>query len=100
MERNTTVDLDLVKKRLQGASLVKLMEATGTNKYRISKQTGVSYKTLFNWQRERILPSDRLALLVGTFLGLLPPNAADILELKRQITDASDRLARFEGAVK
>jgi transcriptional regulator with XRE-family HTH domain len=91
-------ELSTIKKRLRGKALRKLMEEKGTNKFQVSKATGVSYRTLCNWEHLGMIPSTRLALLVGAHLGLFSPREVEINSIRKAIEEAQDRLHRLQGS--
>lgn len=91
---NESQDIRLIKNKLSGNNFRFLMRAKGTNKYRIAKGTGISYRTLCKWQAGS-KPSDDSAMLVGQFLGLIKPNIQEIEKIKKQQKELSERIERL-----
>jgi lambda repressor-like predicted transcriptional regulator len=90
--------LELLKAQLTGADLRRVLAEKGISKYRLSKSTGISYQTLCTWQRAAGRPSNRSALIVGVYLGLIKPTEADLLELRQQIAELQQQLDRISAA--
>lgn len=86
--------LNRIKKWLSGASFTQLMETKKTNKYRIAKNTGISYQTLLNWEACRCRPTDKSALAVAGYLGLISSNDMKT-ELQQQAKDIKAKLGRL-----
>jgi len=84
-----------VKKQLTGPAFTRLMQAKHTNKYRIAKNTGIAYQTLYNWESGRFRPSDENAELIGKFLGLIP-DSDEITRLERQAAEIQATLERLK----
>lgn len=95
--KNRNNDLALLKARLYGPNLKKTLASKKTNKYRLSKATGINYRTLCSWQRGDATPSDGLALLAGKWLGLIDIKAREIIDLQAEIARYKERLDRLVG---
>ena len=93
-QENTSVDIRLLKQYLSGRRFRLLMEQKKTNKYRIAKGTGISYRTLCKWQAGSI-PSDESAILIGKFLGLVRPGTEEIEEIKKQQKELAEKIERL-----
>lgn len=93
-----TADLKLLKSRLIGSNFKNLLISKRLKKYRIAKDCGITYRTLLNWQKGIVIPSDENAIIVGRYLGLIKPDKAERLRLKREIDELNERLQRLEGA--
>lgn len=91
----STADLKLLKRRLMGSNLKNLLASKGLSKYRTAKDCGLTYRTLLNWQKEVVKPSDDNAIIVGRYLGLIKLSDAERHELKREIKKLNDRLRRL-----
>lgn len=92
-------DLLLLKTRLRGVQFRKFIDAKGLSKYRIAKDCNITYRTLLNWEQKKAIPSDDNAIVVGRYLGLLKPDEATYLELKKEqeeLRKKIDRLVRGE----
>lgn len=89
-------DITLIKNALRGRKLTLLMKRKKTNKYRISKATGVVWNTLWTWETERATPSDDKAILVAKFLGLIK-DSEEILKLKDEMKTMQERLDQIEA---
>lgn len=62
---------DDIKRKLQGRAFTRTMKERGTNKWRLAKKAGVSYRTLGYWEKKIHAPSDELAERVAFSLGLI-----------------------------
>ena len=83
--------LNRIKRWLYGSSLTQLMKQKGTNKYRVAKGSGISYQSLLNWTAGRCKPTDKSALAVAAYLGLISDDD-QVAELERQAEDIKTRL--------
>jgi len=83
-----------VKTQLTGSNFTALLKKKHTNKYRVSKNTGISYPTLSNWEANRQWPRDDTAEAVGRFLGLIADNDR-IIELEKQRAEINAELGRL-----
>lgn len=90
-----TADLKILKSRLRGSNLRKLISEKGLSKYRIAKDCGITYRTLLNWEQEKVEPSDDNAIVVGRYLGLIKPTEAEKLTLKKEIDELNAKLQRI-----
>ena len=90
-----SVDLRLLKSRLRGSNLKKLISEKGLSKYRVAKDCGITYRTLLNWQKEVVEPSDDNAIIVGRYLGLISPTEAERFELKKEFDEFKVKLHRL-----
>jgi len=84
-------DLTFVKDHLQGIFLVRLLKKNGITKYRLHKETGISWQTLCSWHLRKAIPSDKLALIAGRRLGLIPDKNY-IRMLKTEITERIEEI--------
>lgn len=66
----------LIQNQLKGQNFRNLMKKCNTNKYRIARDTGISYRTLCSWQAGKTTPSVDSVILVGKYLGIFD-NFAD-----------------------
>lgn len=89
------IDIELIKPRLVGANLKRLLKAKRLTKYRVAKDCGITYRTIINWQAEKAMPSDEYAERVGKYLGLIKPGEAEVLELKRQQAELQKKIERL-----
>ena len=93
---NIAPDIDKARKGLQrllsGKSLSKLLKERGITRYKLAKETGISYRTLQYWEEGRN-PSIILALKVGKYFGLT--EEVDKEELKRQLDELNERCKRY-----
>ena len=87
--------LNRIKRWLYGSSLTQLMKQKGTNKYRVAKGSGISYQSLLNWTAGRCKPTDKSALAVAAYLGLIS-NDDQIIELEREANEIKSKLARLK----
>jgi len=88
-------DLRILKGRLQGSNLKNLLIAKKLKKYSVAKGCGITYRTLLNWEQEKVEPSDDNAIVVGRFLGLITPDKAEILDIKKQQDELQKRIDRL-----
>ena len=84
-----------VKKQLTGSRFTKLLLKKKTNKYRISKATGISYPTLSNWETGKHWPKDETAIKVAKYLGLIPDNDR-VIELEKKWAEITSELERLK----
>jgi len=91
----STADLKLLKSRLTGSNFKNLLSLKGLKKYSIAKNCGITYRTLLNWQKGVVEPSDENAITVGRYLGLIKPSEAEKLGLKKEIDELNKRLQRL-----
>lgn len=89
------VTLRLLKKRLTGSNLKKLRIAKNLSKYAIARDCGVTYRTVLNWEQEKVEPSDENTIIVARYLGLIKPTEADKHELKKEIEELNAKLQRL-----
>ena len=90
-----SADLKILKSRLRGSNLKKLISEKGLSKYRVAKDCGITYRTLLNWQKEVVEPSDDNAIIVGRYLGLIKPTEVEKHELKKEIDELNAKLQRL-----
>lgn len=93
----TTTDIELARNQLVGANFKKLIASKKTSKYRIMKDTGISYNTLCYWQSGRAKPSDASVLLVGSYLGIIGATEEKIIRLNQQLNDLKTEIDRISG---
>lgn len=93
-----TVDLRLLKARLCGSNLKKLLLSKNLSKWRTAKDCGLTYRTLLNWEQEKVDPSDDNAIVVGRYLGLIKPTEGEKLELRKELEELNKKLQRIENA--
>lgn len=79
------VELKILKNKLQGPSLKKIIAESGLTKYRIAKDCCVSYQTLLNWINGHVVPSDDNAITIGRYLGLIEATQAGKKKIKKEI---------------
>lgn len=91
------IDLDLLKRQLMGSNLKKLLTKKKLSKWRLAKDTGITYHTVLNWQKEFCRPSDENAIKAGRYLGLLKLSEAERFKLKEEIEILKIKLDRLEG---
>lgn len=94
METNG-IDLELLKRQLMGSNLKKLLSDKGLTKWRLAKDTGVTYHTILNWQKEFCKPSDENAKKAGKYLGLISPDEFTIADLKRKQEELNKEIKRL-----
>ena len=95
-------DLTFVKDHLQGIYLTRLLKKNGISKYRLHKETGISWQTLCLWHSRKAVPSDKLAEIVGRRLGLIPDKdyirmlKAEIITRQDEIGERQERIDAIE----
>lgn len=89
------VDLALIKPRLKGANLKRLLKSLSLTKWRVAKDCDITYRTLINWQTGKTTPSDELALRVARYLGLIKPQDDEIKDIRKQIESLQSKLDRL-----
>jgi len=90
------IDLILIKNQLRGASFKKLLKSKKSNKYRVAKACGITYRTLCNWQTDKTKPSDENSIIVGRFLGLIKPTETEKIKLQQDINKLQEKLNRID----
>jgi len=93
-----SADLKLLKSRLTGSNFKNLLIAKGLKKYRIAKNCGITYRTLLNWQKNVVVPSDDNAIIVGRHLGLIEVSEEEKYELKKEIDELNAKLQRLSNS--
>jgi hypothetical protein len=88
-----------IKVMLSGRRLDATLRSRGTNRFRLSKATGVAYLTLHNWATGRFVPSDRAAEQVAVYLGLLAPGEAERERIRQEIKSLEGKLTAGQGPV-
>ena len=91
------IDLDLLKRQLMGSNLKKLLSNKKLSKWRLAKDTGITYHTVLNWQKEFCRPSDENAIKAGKYLGLIKLNEVERFKLKEEIENLKAKLDRMEN---
>lgn len=94
----STVDLKLLKSRLTGSNFKNLISEKGIPKYRIAKDCSLTYRTLLNWQKEIVVPSDDNAIIVGRYLGLIKITDEERHQLRKEINELNVKLKRLGNA--
>lgn len=92
-----SIDLKLLKNRLTGSNFKNLITLKGLPKYRIAKDCGITYRTLLNWQKGIVEPSDDNAIIVGRYLGLIKITDAERQLLRKEINELHAKLRRLEN---
>jgi DNA-binding XRE family transcriptional regulator len=77
--------------------LKKLLLRLKITKYRLSKDTGITYQTLLNWAAGRYKPSRDYAIRVGKYLGLVTADAIEIAKLKEEAAVIRAKIARLSA---
>ena len=96
-------DIELIKARLKGNNLNRLLKEKKVSKYKLSKDCNITYRTLLYWQKGNTTPSDELAKRVAEYLGMMKPRDGEIKELREQIKTLEgklDRLSKGKGKEK
>ncbi len=85
----------LLKKQLTGSNLIKLIIHKKLSKYRVAVDCGLTWRTIHNWIQGKSTPSNENALIVGQYLGLIPPSELEKQELKKEIDKLSAKVDRL-----
>jgi len=88
-------DLILIKKQLTGANFKRLLKNKKITKYRLSKDTGISYQTFCYWQSGKSYPKDAYAERVGKYLGLIS-DKDQIIKLRKEASELQRRIENLE----
>lgn len=94
MTKTPSISLTLVKASLIGSNLKRLLLKKNLTMWRIHKDCKISYQTLINWKNGRT-PSDELAERVGRHLGLIKPQEAEVLALKKEQAELKKKIDRL-----
>lgn len=97
MDLNSTEDLEILKNRLSGVSLRKILKEKNVTKYRLSKDLGISYQTIMNWINGAYKPREENVIRLAKYLGIVKPDRATILELKARAADLQKQIDRLES---
>ena len=89
-------ELEILKNRLSGESLRELIAKSGVKKYRIARETGLTYRSLCYWEAGRT-PSDKAAMVLGVYFGLIPPDQREIEDIKADLNRIRDRVNRLSA---
>jgi hypothetical protein len=89
--------LDWLKGQLYGPLMSEVLADRGVTKYRLARDTGITYQTLWNWQTRRAWPSDDLALRVGMYLGLMGRPELQAAELQDRVAQLQADIKRLGG---
>ena len=89
------ITLRLLKKRLTGSNLRNLRISKNLTKYGIARDCGVTYRTVLNWEQEKVEPSDENTIILARYLGLIKPSEADRHKLKKEIDELNAKLQRL-----
>lgn len=84
---------DALRLMLTGDSLKELLRRKGTNKHRVAKATGVSYMTLYQWERQRSVPSLGKLMILARHLGIVEDGGPATVYL---VTAEKEQLMRMK----
>ena len=88
-------DIDIEEKN--EADLRKLLKAKGITKWKLSKDTGITYRSIVNWQNQSCYPSDENTITVAQYLGLISPAETELMAIKNLLHEVHDRLDKLEN---
>ena len=86
------MQLEKLKASLRGSQFKKILKEKETSKYRISKDLGISQRTLYYWQKDMVQPSDELAIKVGRHLGLIKPDDVTKIQMLKQLKEMKEKV--------
>lgn len=89
-------EIDRLRRRLSGPNFKNLLNSKKITKYRIVKDTGITYQTLCKWQRGN-LPSEENAIRIGQYLGLIDADAETIIRLEKRANEIISEIKRLKG---
>jgi len=95
MSETPPTDLGIIKGHLRGSNLTRLLLKKKTNKWRVAKGCNMAWRTLRMWERGTQEPSDKFALRVAKYLGLISPEGYEIEEIKKQQRELDEKIARL-----
>lgn len=98
MSNVASMDLTLLKRRLMGSNLKNLLKKKKLSKWRVAKDCGLTYRTLLNWEQEKVDPSDEYILRVAKYFGLIKLKDAEIAELKKEQKQLATKIERLSNA--
>ena len=88
--------LELIKNKLTGLNLANLLKSKKITKWKVHRDCGLSYRTIWNWEKSTQRPSDESAMIVGQYLGLIPPDEVKKEELRRKLTELEKEISRLK----
>lgn len=89
------MELEKLKASLRGSQFKKILKEKNTSKYRISKDLNISQRTLYYWQKDMVQPSDKLAVEVGKYLGLIKADEATKIQMLKQLKEMKEKVERL-----
>lgn len=93
---NTPPNANRAKFAIQGRNLILALKSRGITKWRMSKDLGISYRTIQYWEKGQTVPSDELFERVADYLGLGEKGAASTAEGGERLNSIERRLAAIE----
>lgn len=90
-----TADLIILKNQLRGSNLKTLIKEKKVTKWAIARDCNLTYRTILNWEQEKSMPSDDNAIVVGRYLGVIKPDEAEVLALKKEQTELKKKIDRL-----
>ena len=88
-------DMSLIIPRLMGVNFTRLLKALKTNKYRVARDCGLSWRTLRNWEKGIQRPSLENAEKVAIHLGLFDDKEIERMKLKKQMDELNIKFQRL-----
>ena len=95
--RKPAPSLGDLPKALTGIRFQRLLNARGITKWRLGKDTVISYRTLINWRRSRVMPSEAFARKAGAYLGLIGDKDQIIIDARKKIAEQQAMINRLES---
>jgi len=95
MEETQVTDLGIIKGNLKGTNLTRLLLKKKTNKWRVAKACNMAWRTLRMWERGIQEPSDKFALRVAKYLGLISPEGHEMEDIKKQQRELNEKIERL-----
>jgi len=89
-------NIELIKKQLTGRNLTNLLKSKNITKWKVHRECGLSYRTIWNWEKNRQRPSDESAMIVGEYLGLIPADELKKEELHRRLSELEIEINRLK----
>ena len=94
MSTPPTMELGFLKSRLRGRNLKKLLKEKNVTKYGMAKDLNISKQAIINWTHG-LMPSDKMAIRVGRYLGLFEPIRAERQRIRREISELKKQIKQL-----
>jgi len=82
---------------LQGQNLRVTLKRAGITKWRLSKDCGISYRTIQYWEKGTSVPSKKFADKVAIYLGMTIPSDDGHADILKRLSAIEAQLGISEG---